>query len=162
MSIGSIHSVPGGVVDVGDAPTTKSIIRDSGSSSSHRSRTPRVRLSALLGLIMIALAACLTPGQAQSARRIALGDPRLQTLLDAHDYTVTQVRRPSHSPTGTNLALVELRFEQPVAWSEWKLDSCELVSNADFVGIRWIVDLSTEQVSTVSQVLANGASCISE
>lgn len=110
--------------------------------------------------LALVLSACLTQEQQTTARASALGDSRFQALLSSHPYSVTRVAPREKPAFSLDEAVVEITFAQPVAFSSFPADSCGTVEEQPFTGVRWLVDLKTKHVAAVSQILANGTSCL--
>ncbi len=110
------------------------------------------------GLVLL-LAACLTQEQQTTAKSVALGDARLQTLLAAHSYRVVRVAPQEKPAFSLDVAIVQIRFTSSLGPSEWPLDVCGTVQDQPFNGVSWMVSLTTKKVLAVTPVLPDGTSC---
>lgn len=131
--------------------------RESRSVAAERHRTkPRScgkLLSIAIAMSAFVLSACLPPQLAVPVARTALSDPRLEGILKAHHFKVTEARYGSSQAGVAAPAVFTIVFVEPVPFSEWPLDYCDTLGSAtDLTGISWLVDMRTNQVAAVTPI----------
>jgi hypothetical protein len=126
-------------------------------------------------LVVVSLAACgsengspnvedltidsVEPGVAESdarvAVRIAIDDSRLQELLEANPYRVTEVRPPGEAQSGLVVTIV---FEEPLGDGSYPLDMCAIDNGGQpITGVVWLID--QDEISAVSPRWGGDIAC---
>lgn len=93
---------------------------------------------------------------ARAAVDAALNDSRLTGLLDAHAFTVAEVRTPTQANGGL---VVQVEFDEPLDDdAQYPLDVCAIDTGGEPVtGVVWLIDEGV--VSAVSPQWGEDTSC---